>query len=191
MLCSPAMIEASHIPIPDSSVPGIVWPAIPEMNSNILLTLLFQLKQSQWWPPERMRQMQFRQADNLLRHAFESVIYYQKCLSEAGYSPDIRLDEESWLKLPLLKREDIQQAGKELWSQALPEGHGNADKTATSGSTGKPVELLSTGLTGIFWNLFTVRDFFWRRCDLSGKLAAIRYDKSGTANYPTGALVPN
>ena len=191
MICSRAMTQASHIPIPNSSVPGIVWPAIPEMNGTILLTLLFQLEQSQWWPPERLRQAQFRQAGDLLRHAFESVAYYRKRLAEAGYTLDTPLDEESWLRLPLLKREDIQQAGQELWSQALPKGHGKTNNIVTSGSTGTPVKLLGTGLTGVFWNLFTVRDFFWRRCDVSGKLAAIRYDRTGAAPYPDGATLPN
>ncbi|MBT5674661.1 MAG: phenylacetate--CoA ligase family protein, partial [Rhodospirillaceae bacterium] len=138
------MTQASHIPIPNSSVPGIVWPAIPEMNGTILLTLLFQLEQSQWWPPERLRQAQFRQAGDLLRHAFESVAYYRKRLAEAGYTLDTPLDEESWLRLPLLKREDIQQAGQELWSQALPKGHGKTNNIVTSGSTGTPVKLLGT-----------------------------------------------
>jgi phenylacetate-CoA ligase len=185
------MTEASHIPIPDSSVPGIIWPAIPKLNSNILLTLLFQLEQSQWWPPERLRAAQFRQASHLLRHAFESVTYYQKRLGEAGFNPDTALDEESWLRLPLLKREDIQQAEKKLRSRALPKAHGKTTNIVTSGSTGTPVKLLGTGLTGIFWNLFTVRDFFWRRCDVSGTLAAIRYDRTGSAPYPDGVVLPN
>ena len=67
------MNPADNIPIPKSSLQGVAWPAIPDMNSNILLALLFQLEQSQWWPPERLRASQFRQADLLLRHAFESV----------------------------------------------------------------------------------------------------------------------
>lgn len=120
MLCSPTMTEASHIPIPDSSVPGIIWPAIPKLNSNILLTLLFQLEQSQWWPPERLRAAQFRQASHLLRHAFESVTYYQKRLGEVGFNPDTALDEEIWLRLPLLKREDIQQAEKNCGAGRCP-----------------------------------------------------------------------
>ncbi|MDA0230210.1 MAG: phenylacetate--CoA ligase family protein [Proteobacteria bacterium] len=185
------MTRANEIPIPKSAMRGIEWPAIPDMTGNILLALLFQLEQSQWWSPERLRAAQFRQANSLLAHAFASVPYYSKRLTEAGYSPDTPLNDEAWLNLPLLKREDIQQAGNGLNSQALPQGHGKTHKISSSGSTGKPVELLGTGLTSIFWNLFTVRDFFWRRCDLSGKLAAIRPSKSGTANYPTGAMIPN
>ena len=185
------MTQAIDIPIPESSVQGIVWPAISDQSGSILLTLLFQLEQSQWWPPERLRAAQFGQASILLRHAFECVPFYGKRLGAADYSPDTPLDEESWLKLPLLKRENIQLAGKELWSRALPKSHGKTKKIVTSGSTGKPVELLASGLTSTFWNLFTVRDFFWRRCDLSGKLAAIRYDRTGSAPYPNGAALPN
>ena len=154
------MTPANTIPIPQSTLRGIVWPAIPDINSNILLTLLFQLEQSQWWPPELLRAAQFSQADSLLRHAFETVPYYTKSLAEAGYSPDTSLNEETLLSLPLLQREDIQQAGKELQTRALPKSHGKTRKVATSGSTGKPVKLIGTGLTSIFWNLFTVRDFF-------------------------------
>ncbi len=36
-----------------------------------------------------------------------------------------------------------------------------------------------------------MRDFLWRRCDVSGKLAAIRYDRTGSANYPDGAALAN
>ncbi|HIE86521.1 MAG TPA: phenylacetate--CoA ligase family protein [Gammaproteobacteria bacterium] len=187
----PAMQPTSHIPIPKSALQGLVWPAIPEINGNILLTLLFQLEQSQWWPLERLRAAQFRQADSLLRHAFATTPYYAKRLGEAGYNPDTACNDENWLKLPLLKRGDIQQAGAQLASTALPKGHGKTNNIVTSGSTGTPVKLLGSGLTGVFWNLFTVRDFFWRRCDVSGTLAAIRYDRTGVAPYPKGAALPN
>ena len=191
MLCWPAMTVAFDIPVPDPATPGIVWPAISDQSGNILLTLLFQLEQSQWWPPERLCAAQFGQAARLLRHAFETVPFYSERLGQAGYDPDAAIDEESWLDLPLLARADIQLADKDLWSRALPKSHGKASKLVTSGSTGTPVEWLSTGLTSIFWDLFTVRDFLWRRCDVSGKLAAIRYDRTGSANYPDGAALAN
>ena len=89
------MTQAIDIPIPDSAVQGIVWPAISDQTGSILLTLLFQLEQSQWWPPERLRAAQFGQAGKLLRHAFESVPFYTKSLDEAGYRHDAVLDEES------------------------------------------------------------------------------------------------
>jgi hypothetical protein len=68
----------ADIPMPISSMQGLIWPAIPHMSGNILLTLLFQLEQSQWWTPERPRRAQFRQAGNLLRHAFQGAPYYKK-----------------------------------------------------------------------------------------------------------------
>ncbi len=185
------MKPASEIPIPESALQGITWPAVPNIKSSVLLTLLFQLEQSQWWPLERLRDAQFRQAEMLLRHAFETTAYYSEHLGAADYRPDTPLDEESWRNLPLLKREDIQQAGRKLYSRALPTGHGATEAIVISEPTGKPVELLGTSLTNTFWNAFTVRDFLWRRCDLSGKLAAIRYDRTGAAPYPDGAEIPN
>jgi len=34
---------------PISALSGLDWPAIPDQNGNIILSLLFQLEQSQWW----------------------------------------------------------------------------------------------------------------------------------------------
>ena len=185
------MARAIDIPVADSVIAGIDWPAIADDTGNILLALLLQLEQSQWWPPERLQRAQFGQAGTLLRHAFGSTPYYGKRLGAADYNPDLPLDEESWRKVPLLTREDIQQAGEELCSQALPGSHGKIKNIVNSGSTGKPVELLGTALTDIFWSLMTLRDFIWRRCDLTAKLAAIRYVRSATADYPHGAALPN
>ena len=69
------MSPASEIPTPESALQGITWPAVPNMKSSVLLMLLLQLEQSQWWPLERLRDAQFRQAEMLLRHAFETTAY--------------------------------------------------------------------------------------------------------------------
>ncbi len=48
MLSSPAMGRNPNIQPPQSVIPGIAWPGIPNQQDNILLSLLFQLEQSQW-----------------------------------------------------------------------------------------------------------------------------------------------
>lgn len=181
------MKEVSDFPTPLPGVEGILWPAIPYHRASMILSLLFQLEQSQWWAPERIQAAQFRQAAELLRHARRTVPYYAKRLDNFTWRYGQPLTSEIWSELPLLRREDIQDAGELLHSRALPKSHGKTMNVSTSGSTGKPVTVLSSEITSMLWNVFTARDYIWRRWDISGKLAAIRHDRSGRSAYPDGS----
>lgn len=170
-----------------SSIPGLVWPAVPAAAAARQLALLQQLEQSQWWPAEALRAQQDRQLSVLLRHAAASVPFYRERLAGMGLRPGQPLAPEAWNRIPLLRREDIQRAGKALHSQAVPAGHRPLQKIVTSGSTGKPVAVLTTRVTRLFWEAFTLRDYHWHRRDLSATLAAIRSYPDGKALYPDGA----
>ena len=63
------MKEISDLPIPASSMAGNLWPVVPGQRAAMMLALLFQLEQSQWWAPERLQAAQFRQAAEVLRRA--------------------------------------------------------------------------------------------------------------------------
>lgn len=169
---------------------GLAWPAIPERSGNIIFALLFQLEQSQWWTPEKLHAQQYRQAAELLRHARDSVPYYRERLEDFAWQGGAPLDAETWRQLPLLRREDIQEGqGRALLSERLPKSHGATQKVSTSGSSGKPVTVMSSAVAAIFWNVITLRDFLWRRVDLSAKVAAIRFDEKRQSRYPDGMLL--
>ena len=180
------MKEISDLPIPSPSMKGNLWPVVPGQRASMMLALMFQLEQSQWWAPERLQAAQFRQAAELLRHARRTVPYYGKRFDHIAWRHGQPLTPEIWSELPLLKREDIQDAGDRLHSRALPKSHGKIGTISTSGSTGKPVKVLTTELTAAMWTAFTLRDYMWRRCDFAAKLVAIRYDTNKRAGYPDG-----
>ncbi|MEE8189814.1 MAG: hypothetical protein V3T80_11440 [Kiloniellales bacterium] len=173
-------------PIPHSFRADILWPALPRPDGARRLALLQQLEASQWWPPETLRTQQFRQVTALLGHAARTVPFYKDRLLAAGIEPGAPITEETWAGIPLLTREDIQDAGEALYSKALPPGHGRVQKIATSGSTGKPIVVQGTGMTQLFWDLFTLRDHIWHRRDLSAKLAVIRSLPGDAGQYPKG-----
>ncbi|MCW8828929.1 MAG: phenylacetate--CoA ligase family protein [Gammaproteobacteria bacterium] len=168
-----------------SAINGIAWPALPAANAAGRLATLFQLEQSQWWPQERLWQHQLQQAQLLLRHSVAHVPWYRERLPAAavGTTP---LDAETWHSLPILSRNEVQQAGDSLRAVSIPPGHGRLLKQRTSGSTGKPIETFSTELSLFFWNTFTLREHLWHKRDLSGKLAVIRYSNSDAAQPPHG-----
>jgi phenylacetate-CoA ligase len=163
--------------IPDrqyhSSIPGVSWPAIPGQEASMLLALQFQLERTQWLAPERLLELQFRQLDGLMRHAWETVPYYRERWRGA-YDPGIPLTPERFSSLPFLTRNDLRGQFDALRSTAIPPAHGGTGESRTSGSTGSPVRVLKTGLCELWWRAFTLRDHAWHRRDLGSKLAAIR-----------------
>jgi len=156
-----------------SAVPGVSWPAIPGQEAAPLLALQFQLERTQWLPPARLLELQFRQLEVLMRHAHDTVPYYRERW-RGLYDPGAPLTPECFAQVPFLTRSDLRAHFEALKSTATPAAHGAVAESRTSGSIGSPVRVLKTALNELWWQAFTLRDHRWHRRDLGGKLAAIR-----------------
>ncbi len=173
--------------VPRSSVPGLAWPGLPGTAGVTMLALQYQLEQSQWWPPDVVREQQFRQLQALLSHACGTVPFYRDRLGEAGFAPDRPLTADIWARIPVLGRAEVQAAETALFSTRVPAAHGKIHTLSTSGSTGRPVTVRGTAVAQAFWRAFTLRDHLWHRRDITKKLAVIRRVGEGQATYPKGA----
>ena len=159
------------------------WPSLPSPQGALALALHWQFEQSQWFAPERFLEIQMQQLGELLRHARQHVPFYRERFNQAGIDPAAPLTPETFRQLPLLRRADVQAAGKALFSLAPPRQHGKAIPGRTSGSTGRPLEYLSNELCQLLWRTLTLREHFWHRRDFAGKLAVIR-SGAKTADMP-------
>ncbi len=164
-------------------MPGVVWPGVPTPQGALALALHWQFEQSQWFPPERLLENQMRQLGELLRHARQHVPFYRERLNWAEIDLAAPLTLDTFRRLPLLQRAEVQAGGKALFSLAPPRQQGKAIPGRTSGSTGRPVEYLSSELCQLFWRTLTLREHFWHQRDFTGKLAAIR-ERVTTADMP-------
>jgi phenylacetate-CoA ligase len=169
--------------VPPSSVPGIVWPALPGGTTGLLLATLYQLETSQYLPAEELRARQFRQLAPLVAHALKTVPYYRTAWTSAGVALEEPITPARWARLPILTRRQAQEAGATLRSDAVPSAHGNVASATTTGSTGMPLTVSKTALTQFFWDVFTLREERWHGRDLSAKLAAIRNDDRRPAGH--------
>lgn len=153
-----------------------------------LLALLTQLEQSQWFSPEQLLAMQFKQMQPLLQHAWQAIPFYRHRLEASGYNPGTPIfDIEKWSQIPVLTREEVQRQGDSLRSSMLPKGHGPGQPLRTSGSTGMPITVYRNNIDKLFWHLITLRDHLWHRRDIKGTAAIIRkLDNSETAPPPQG-----
>ena len=167
---------------------GVVWPALPSQRGAALLSLLFQLEETQWWSAERLLQSQMRQLETLLRHAWDTVPYYRDRLGHAGYAPGQAVTPAAWRALPILSRREVQSAGEALVSRGIPAEYGPMGETHTSGSTGQPVKLRATLLDSMMWAALAFRDYIWHQHDFSGRLAVIRPTTGNTGAPPGGTI---
>lgn len=153
-----------------SSLPGVLWPALPDNTGAQALTLQLQFEQSQWWPCGLLQEQQLRQFQSLFGHAMATVPYYrERFRGRAAVS-----SWEAYRELPVSSRREIQQAGDAVHSTAPPPAHGSVVATESSGSTGSPLVTRGTAWTQLLWRAFLLRDHLWHRRDFRGKLAAIR-----------------
>ena len=158
--------------VPRSTCAGVIWPAIPNDDAARMLALQYQFGQTQWLPAERLRELQLQQFAKIFHHAVTTVPYYRQHFppwSAAGIA-----SWEQYRGLPISARREVQRAGADMHSTAVPPGHGALVQTESSGSTGSPLVTLGTAWTQLLWHALLLRDHLWHGRDLRGKLAAIR-----------------
>lgn len=174
-------------PLPLSVMPGIRYPALPATADAVMLALLYQYEQSEWWAPDQLFEHQLRQAAALLDHARRTVPFYKKRLAAAARPRRGRLTPEAWRRIPILSRSRIQDAREQIVSRSIPKDHGAVQWVRTSGSTGEPLEALRSALDRSIYKAMNLRKYLWHRFDLRAKVAAIRLAKAGTAEPPHGS----
>lgn len=164
------------------------WPRLPAHRGCAILSILYQLEQTQWWPAERLLGAQLKQIEKLLDHASRSVPFYRQRLADLKSRACGDISLKTFREIPVLTRTEVQKYASELLSTEPPESHGAVTEIYTSGSTGRPIRSLRTQLFELFWAAFTIRDHLWHKRDLSLKLAAIRESARGKAPHPDGEV---
>lgn len=161
---------------------------MPEASDAIILSLLHQLQQTEWWSTEELRRHQFLQTERLIAYAFDTVPLYRERLKDVVRLPSGGLTEEAWRSIPILTREEVQANAEALVSRRVPESHGSVHDERTSGSTGRPVSFKATGLMGAMQHALNLRQMMWHERDFSAKAARIiSMKKPDLALPPEGA----
>ena len=164
--------------IPKSAISNIDWPAVPSPSAAVLLALQQQLRETEWLAPAELERLQLEALSRLLGHACETVPYYRDNADYTALWGTGRLSGQDWARLPVLTRDDVQDAAGALLSEQVPSDHQPLADTLTSGTTGPPVRTVGSLVTGLFWMAITLREQLWHGRDLGGTLAAIRAEQS-------------
>jgi len=163
---------------PLRSLPGIVWPPLPDSSLAQVWAGYQELNRTQWLEPAELERSQLSQARTLLAHSAAQVPYYRKLFAENGISPAAIHTLDDFRRIPLLTRRLCQDHFEERCAANLPAGTQPGSIMHTSGSTGMPVKVPQTNMFNLWWHAFYLRDLEWCGLRPSDSLAVIRITKA-------------
>jgi phenylacetate-CoA ligase len=148
--------------------------------------LLRVLENTQWQPPEQIRELQFALLRTLAAGALRHIPLYRERLERARSGSGLSRFPEAWPEVQLLTRDGLLRNFEQLLNPSLGDRHGPLGLVRTSGSTGLPVQVRTTAVTRLWWNVFMLREHQWHQRAFRLKLAAIRNFKSLRDDTGTG-----
>ena len=109
---------------------------------------------AQWFTPERIRNIQYKELQQLVKHHKEQSPWYGNLMKDKQ-------------RIPIITKKDIQDAGEDFFAVNIPQVHLPVSSVKTSGSTGEPLEVKTTMYTSMFYSAYTLRAFVWEKSHLA------------------------
>lgn len=116
---------------------NIIYPLSQTIRGRGYLPVLRTLRESQWWTPEQLREVQWLRLKRLLDHVYENVTFYRERFNDAGIHPDNIKSFDDLAKIPVLTKKDIKQNMQKLLANNYPTS--KLIPGRTGGSTGEPM----------------------------------------------------
>lgn len=121
---------------------NVFAPGLDLWRGESTIKCLEELGGTQWWPRDRLLELQNDRLRKLMQHAYDNVPHYRRVFTERGLTPaDIRTSEDL-LKLPILTRTDVRNNFSELLARSFTKK--GMVPCSTGGSTGEPLRFYRT-----------------------------------------------
>ena len=115
--------------------------------------LMQKIEDAQWFTPEKIRSIQYKELQQLVKHHKEQSPWYGNLMKDKQ-------------RIPIITKKDIQDAGEDFFSVNIPKAHLPVSSVKTSGSTGEPLEIKTTIYTSMFYSAYTLRTSVWGKSNL-------------------------
>lgn len=99
--------------------------------------MLTEYNKSQWYPSDRIKEMEWLNLKHILNHAYLNVKYYKEIFEGMKIIPDDIRTMDDFRRLPVLTKDIIRERNKDLLAKNMDEY--NPIKKFTGGSTGHPL----------------------------------------------------
>ena len=148
----------------------VLFPAWVVKNASTRLSYATEFERTQFCSPDEIRELQWRQFQRLLQHAFDHCAFYRRTLAACGIEPgDIRsLDDIH--RLPTVTKQEVQESLDDLIA-------GNVTtpllKDQTGGSTGSPMVFYYDEDRLDSRNAAAIRHNRWTGWDIGDKMGVL------------------
>lgn len=152
-------------------VRSVIAPAWAWWESSPYLSHYRDLKQTQYLPAEKIKELQWHKLAGILDHAYAGSAFYRQRLDELGLKPAAIRNLEDFSHIGILTKQDLRQNFEQIAIANLHDQH--VFLKTTSGSTGQKVKVLLDESSGQFKRACTLRADEWSGWRLGEKMAAI------------------
>jgi len=128
-------------------------------NNELFYKIFNELKESQWWPIEKLKKLQNERLRCIISYSAKYVPYYRKIFAEYGINPSQIKNAEDLKKLPKLSKEIIRKESYSLISDEFDIYH--LRKESTSGTTGTPLTFWLDDRTYLFIKAIQRLQYSW------------------------------
>jgi phenylacetate-CoA ligase len=139
-----------------------------------LQELVKKLEETEWNTLEQIQSRQEACLARIVDHHSRYNPHFKQRLADQGLTAEDVSTLAGLTKLKPITKRDIQQAGVDFQSTAVPPSHAPILKAQTSGRTGEPVTIYKTQMNQLFYSALVVREHQWWKHDYRHKIASIR-----------------
>ncbi len=120
----------------------VLAPSLDVLRGTHTMKCLSELEESQWWPRERIEELQAERLQRLIKYAYERVPYYRAIMDERGLKPHDIQSATDLQKLPVLTKGLIRENFDKLVAEDFPRE--NLRPGESGGTTGEQLHFYST-----------------------------------------------
>jgi len=146
---------------------NLIIPVMDIKRQTNHLRFLSFLEKSQWLPRKEIGKIQAKLLRALLKHAYDTVPFYNFRFKQLGLKPETIRTVEQLAKLPKLTKQQIRDNLGDMVSYDFPKS--TLTPFATGGSTGEPLRFFKDKRTMGWAEAATSRSYRWAGLDLGDK----------------------
>ena len=120
----------------------VLAPSFDLIRGARTMKCLTELEESQWWPRERIEELQAERLQRLIRYAYDRVPYYRRVMNERGLRPADIQSAADLAKLPVLTKDLVRANFDDMRAEGYPRSELLPGRTG--GSTGEPLLFYGT-----------------------------------------------
>lgn len=159
-------------------------PILDLLRGTKTMRCLKELEKSQWWPRDKILDLQSDRLRKLIRHVYETVPYYNQIFRERVLTPEDIKTQDDLVKLPILKRDDICHNFDTLVSRGFPKR--GMIFQSTGGSTGRPLRFYKSKKDMYsYGGAAELRAYHWAGYNVGDKCALICGAPSELHHWPS------